>query len=224
MITSARMLNSNGGMIFSTHIIRSTDLYGLHSWEIDSLMKSAAEEGDDTPAVLLLEGGSDIDPSIYGEPNRYSYVSGHSMRRDETERRYIDLALENNVPIFGICRGHQLLAAHMGGTLWQDLQQDGMGGHEGRHLVYLENDLLNWAGSETHAVNSLHHQAVRNLPKGSVQLAMYRGVNEALWYPQIRAVSVQWHPELASDIHLLKWALSMFGLEESAPEEGWSGI
>lgn len=94
--------------------------------------------------LLLLTGGADISPSIYGEPNAHSW---ENEARDKVEIADIKFAIDNNIPIWGTCRGAQMLCAIAGGTVIQDVT-----GHAGsRHLMKTS------SGVEF-TINSLHHQ------------------------------------------------------------------
>lgn len=195
------LMNSMGALTFG-HVDQIT---------LSSDTDVAVVEMLNTPCgVLFLEGGEDINPALYQEANRYaSYNDG----RDAREVRLLQLALRARIPIIGVCRGHQLLAAILGGTLYQDLALDTGNAHVPYHTVRCEGPFAEYVGASYTEVNSYHHQAVRTIPSEAVQLATaLDGVNEALWYPRQRAVSFQWHPEFIDDIELLNWALRLIGL------------
>lgn len=159
--------------------------------------------------VLLLEGGADIHPSIYGERNAYSSVSAFSRLRDARELALIDAALRCKRPIIGICRGHQLFAAYMGGKLWQDISIEANANHNAVHAVVAHSIFKEFAGN-TYLVNSYHHQAVKTLPACGVEIAAaLDGINEGIYYPEHRAITFQWHPEFMNDYELLHWALGV---------------
>lgn len=142
---------------------------------------------------LILLGGSDISPFFYGEPLIDSNQPDKS--RDVIEWILVRRAMTENVPILGICRGHQMLTVAHGGTLWQDIRTGpGAFEHGNRHgLVSVAKRLAKWLPAET--VNSYHHQAVRRVPGGFDVLASSPdGIVEAVWRPG--ALGVQWHPEL----------------------------
>jgi putative glutamine amidotransferase len=155
-------------------------------------------------AGLLLAGGVDIDPSLYGaaaEPE----TEEPDKDRDRLELDLLTEALERDLPVLAICRGHQLLNVHQGGTL---LQHIASGKHEVRdreaseavHAVTLaDGSILAGIFGETEiAVNSRHHQAVQEVAPG-LRIAgrsAADGIVEALEHPLKRfVVSVQWHPE-----------------------------
>jgi putative glutamine amidotransferase len=122
---------------------------------------------------LMLTGGEDVDPSFYGE--KPSPALGAVQRaRDEMEFRAVTCAMQREIPIFGICRGAQLLNVHFGGTLYQDLATEAPGDllHEqavawdkGSHHVTVEPDslLCTLVGDDRLFINSFHHQAVKDV-------------------------------------------------------------
>lgn len=158
-------------------------------------------------ALLVLEGGSDIHPDIYGQEVTHSWVNFHSAARDDREIEMLLDAIELNIPILGICRGHQLLSAVFGGDLVQDLYYDLGSLHANWHDLVPDNELTRFANGRRMSVNSLHHQAVCKLPKGSRSLGRHPedGTFEAAYHPRYRAVGVQWHPEMIRDLELLGW-------------------
>ncbi len=175
----------------------------LGSWQ--------AAETDATPAGLILTGGVDIDPAIYGE-QRSERVTEVNRERDEFELGLLRQALERDTPVLGICRGHQLLNVAMGGTLVQHLEERephrsrrGVEGgiESGWHDVELvPGTLLSGVlGQNSIRTNSRHHQAVtreRQAPGLETAGTTTDGVVEALVHPSRRwVVSVQWHPERA---------------------------
>ncbi len=153
---------------------------------------------------LLLMGGTDVNPKLYGEAARPE-VDQPDDERDNVEWRLIDEALQRDLPVLAICRGMQLLNVHQGGTLIQHLalpkhdtefEDKGTVAHE----VVLEpqSQLAEIAGTMRLAVNSRHHQAVNSLGKG-LQISARDsedGTIEALEEPDRSfVVAVQWHPE-----------------------------
>lgn len=196
------VLNSIGGMTF----------YGVPSVTLSRDIEHAQQQIIDQKniGVLLLEGGADIHPSIYGEPVTYSYVGAHMSDRDERELALLETALAYHVPVFGICRGHQLLAAFFGGKLYQDLYHDAATNHDSYHPIIPGGVLAHFFDTEHTYVNSLHHQAVCVVPPDGIEVAVANdGINEAIYYPENRAFGVQWHPELMGDIQLLEWAVDL---------------
>jgi putative glutamine amidotransferase len=156
---------------------------------------------------LMLTGGDDIDPSLYGEPPHPT--SKWTRERDDFELAIARDAVERDMPLLAICRGQQLLNVALGGTLVQDIpdQLPHAGTHKLRGVprwqiaheveVLPGTKLRQILGSDLLSVNSFHHQAVRQLGRGLRLAARSRdGVVEGLELPDRRfVVSVQWHPE-----------------------------
>jgi putative glutamine amidotransferase len=160
---------------------------------------------------VLFAGGEDVDPTLYGERKKYDSVRVNRPR-DEFEMSLLEQALERRVPILGICRGAQLINVELGGTLYQDLDQDvapgcghrqtdgGKARNEITHTVRISDPDSVLAGTVGGScrVNSIHHQAIRYLGRGlKVSAQSEDGLVEAIEaaddYPFLLAV--QWHPE-----------------------------
>ena len=158
---------------------------------------------------LLLTGGQDVDPRLYGEmPD--AECGECSELRDEHDKLLLQIALESDLPVLGICRGIQFINAYFGGTLWQDLPSQRLNGEEhcmrppyDRVEHYVEvlegSPLAEVVGSGIMGVNSYHHQAVRTLaPCLEVMAFSEDGLIEALYCPNRAFLwAVQWHPELS---------------------------
>ena len=162
---------------------------------------------------LLLPGGWDVDPALYGEKPDPK-VGPIDRELDDTELRLFQQAREQGLPVLGICRGQQVINVAMGGSLVQHLE-----GHEVRrygrsHLAHAievdpRSELGRAAGEDKIRVNSLHHQAIGTLAPGLVQTARGDdGTVEAVETSDGLIVAVQCHPEeLSSD---LPWARQLF--------------
>lgn len=158
---------------------------------------------------ILLTGGHDVSPALYGEEK--SPACGESCAvRDEMEPKLLEFALAADKPVFGICRGIQLLNAALGGTLYQDLPTEYPSGVDHHmtppydravHTVRIVADtpLAALVGKETLGVNSYHHQAVKTLSDKLLPAAYSEdGLVEAAYMPDKRFVlAVQWHPEFS---------------------------
>ena len=161
----------------------------------------------DTLDGLVLSGGADIDPDYLGE-EPLDCISVNP-RRDAQELMLVRLAVDRQIPILGICRGIQMLTAALGGKLYQDIKtQHGVSCIEHSqtiarglpsHDVRIEKGSLlhTLMGTETLAVNSFHHQAVKEVPQGFRVTAMsVDGIIEAMESTAFRTIlGVQWHPE-----------------------------
>lgn len=160
---------------------------------------------------ILLTGGHDVDPSYYGAV-RAEACGPACLHRDEMEFSILRYCMEHRKPVFGICRGLQVINVFFGGTLWQDLPserpadtQHGMQPPYDRavHKVQAIEGTGMGAilGRTVYSVNSLHHQAVRDLAPGLRCTALSEdGLVEAVEYPQLPfCMAVQWHPEYLRD-------------------------
>ena len=159
---------------------------------------------------LILQGGSDIHPSFYGEEIT------HARGRIDPERDRFELALLRafaaaGKPVFGICRGMQLINVAFGGSLFQDLHEDAVTS-EAHHVLDLYDEHIHhvrlegwmrevYEGIDGGRVNSIHHQGVRRLGEGLVAEAWAEdGVVEAVRRRDGGfVVGVQWHPEFHDD-------------------------
>ncbi len=143
---------------------------------------------------LLLTGGGDVDPSLYGAETD-ERTKDVFRERDEFERDLTEEAGRLDLPVLGICRGLQLLNVARGGTLHQHI--DGHKDVEHNVRAAAESKVAIFVGAEDYAVNSRHHQAIGRLGSGLIVTARAEdGVVEAVEDPEKRfVVAVQWHPE-----------------------------
>lgn len=154
-------------------------------------------------AGLLLMGGVDVNPKLYKE-KRGPHTDRPHQERDEQEMRLLDKALERDIPVLAICRGHQLLNVALGGSLLQHIEDDAHrwtdSGESAWHEISFEaGRLANVYGGDFVRVNSRHHQAITQdrLAEGlrSVSLS-HDSYVEAYESENHRwTVGVQWHPE-----------------------------
>ena len=157
---------------------------------------------------IIVTGGEDINPAMYGEENRYS---GEPVPvRDASDSAYVRLAIEMDKPVLATCRGTQMVNVVCGGTLYQDLHKDIEGNEhnsvadfrweEAQHTVDLVEGtpLAELLGKTNIPVNSTHHQAIRKVGEGLKIMAVADdGVTEAVYRPDKKFVwAVQWHPEM----------------------------
>ena len=161
--------------------------------------------------AVLIPGGVDLDPATYGE-SPLPTCGRLDPARDRVELMFARWALDEHKPLFGLCRGLQILNVALGGSLYQDIaaQRTGAIKHDyfptaGYARDHLAHPVTVTSGSRLDAivgtaplrVNSMHHQAVKDLAPGLVATAVAPdGVIEAVESTGSQFVlGVQWHPE-----------------------------
>ncbi len=163
----------------------------------------------DSVDAVVLSGGADIDPRYMGQEPDYSLLHTINAKRDEQELLLVRLAVDRQLPILGICRGIQTLAVALGGLVHQDIYAmlgEGLLNHDqneergvATHEVFIKpgTRLARIFSQERLGVNTFHHQAVSDVPKGFVVSAFSTdGVIEAMESADGRSIiGVQWHPE-----------------------------
>ena len=165
---------------------------------------------------FLFSGGVDVDPVYYGQSEKHPDVEING-ERDEFELALIRLALDGGKPIFGICRGIQLINVALGGTLHQHIA-----GHRQKESANIETHnvrvlggthLAEVADSEVIRVNSLHHQVIDKLAPSLVATAFSDdGYIEAVESSTVHEYglqieAVQWHPERIMSVNKVSRAL-----------------
>jgi putative glutamine amidotransferase len=179
-----------------------------------------AAEAEATVGVLdgvVIAGGGDVDPAIYGAA-RHPATSVSVPDRDAWELAVADAAIRLGVPLLGICRGMQVLNVVCGGTLHQHIPD--LVGHEdhtgpaagfGVHKVRVTSGTTVQSvipGGEYFGVPTHHHQAIDKIGDGLVPVAWADdGIIEAVEAadsPGTFLVGVQWHPEQGQDMRLFR--------------------
>jgi len=161
---------------------------------------------------MVLTGGVDIDPRLYGEEILNDSVSIAPVR-DRGEKILCALAEERGFPILGICRGVQYLNVYYGGDLYQDIptQRETEIAHRmaephrrtcHRCLLEADSPLRDLLGTDEIYVNRHHDQAVRKVAPGfRVMARCDDGIIEAIWKPDHKFLwGLQWHPEKIWDM------------------------
>jgi putative glutamine amidotransferase len=158
---------------------------------------------------LVLTGGGDVEPARFGEP-RHPTSGDISSARDELEIGLTRRALADDVPLFAICRGAQVLNVALGGSLVQDIASELPSAlahsqkaprHEPTHAVKVMGEgtrLGRVLGALEVNVNSMHHQAIKQLGEGLREVAWAPdGIVEGIELAgdDHFALGVQWHPE-----------------------------
>jgi putative glutamine amidotransferase len=166
---------------------------------------------------LLLSGGADLDPVLYGDTDVHPRTYGVDALRDRFEIELTKGAIARDLPLLCICRGIQVLNVALGGTLYQDIADQvghqilhrqgeaGIESAEPSHRVHLAADshLASIYGRTSLDVNSFHHQVIRQVASPLVVAAQSEdGLAEAVEMPDRSFVcGVQWHPEMMFERH-----------------------
>jgi len=176
---------------------------------------------------LVLSGGVDVSPQWYGEEARRPEWAG-DPERDAWEIALLEAFIAEHKPVLGICRGHQVINVAMGGSLHQDLIEDGVVDalhrdpepyDQLRHAAHIVPGswLHGVYGVEDVVINTVHHQAIRQLGRDlEVMARSDDGVIEAVRLTRADwVIGVQWHPEWVSDVDEAEGVLSSTPLFES---------
>jgi putative glutamine amidotransferase len=174
---------------------------------------------DRVDGLIVTGGGFDVDPALFGATSRHPTVTTKD-RRTAFELSATRGALARGMPVLGICGGQQLLNVALGGTLIQHIpdeiadalphRQPNPRNEPGHEVCIVTGTLLHRiAGAERLAVNSAHHQAVKDAGPGVVIDAMAEdGVIEGIEDPRRHfCLGVQWHPEFEineADRHIFR--------------------
>ena len=161
----------------------------------------AYPEVDTSYDGLLLCGGGDIDPARFGEENEGS--TRIDLRRDECEFALLDAYVKAGKPVFGICRGCQVINVYFGGSLVQHLSNFEMHRQEGDaiHGARTEGEsIIKELYGESFKINSMHHQALKKIGDGLrvTHRSDFDGVVDGVEHESMPIFGVQWHPERLS--------------------------
>jgi putative glutamine amidotransferase len=214
--------------------VTKTDHPQKHQFYIDWLRGNddievitiSAEETDPADIknydALVLSGGVDIHPEFYGGLMEYSKspTQGWKKERDIFEIAAFNNAIDQSIPVLGICRGLQLINVALKGTLIQDLGNNLDAIHEGNpdksHPVTIEpGTILSDIAKESVKTNSAHHQAIEQLGEGLIincnaDDGTVEGIEWSNKETQPFLLAVQWHPE----------RMFQFGLQDSPASKG----
>lgn len=201
-----------GGNERAVGVARERIIYGAEDTYLAAIHRAGAAslviplvpgvaEAVDRVDALLLTGGPDIDPSLYGA--RQVHPAVLTSTRDSPELALLEGALVQQMPVLGICRGLQLLAVYFGGRLHQHLPDVlGHSGHDpgdaqGKHdIEIVSGSRLSSMFGLRRTVNSQHHQGVDYAGALSVTAISSDGLIEGVEKTDSDfVVGVQWHPE-----------------------------
>jgi gamma-glutamyl-gamma-aminobutyrate hydrolase PuuD len=192
------------------------------------------DELKEQDSFLIVWGGADINPTMYGHPMHPTTYPGGL--RDRLEWSLMSRAKEMGIPIIGVCRGAQMACALSGGFLLQDVENHAGANH---YVRTIDNQVLN--------VNSIHHQMMNmtNLPADDYELVAWRegrhGApygyrDDKVWTPEAdwkepefvyfkktRAYAIQWHPEgMARGSDATQYVLNYIKKTEKESQDGFA--
>ena len=151
---------------------------------------------------IILSGGNDINPKFYGETSKEE--RSYADERDQTEKRLLDFAVKNKIPVLCECRGTQFLNVYFRGKLIQNIKREV--GTEIEHVAanheveITDDSIASYLGNKFE-VNSYHNQGFSE--EGlSKELRMFAkapdGIIEGIYHPSLPIAGVLWHPERES--------------------------
>ena len=204
----------------------NTEWINLYALSIDSALKMI-----NTCDGLLVTGGEDVHPEYYGSISDTARCGAIDHYRDSLEFALIDFALNNKMPIFGVCRGHQILNVALGGTLIIDIPDDFDTSVIHRQKdwkncyhevdVVVNSDLYYVSSVTSGIVNSNHHQGIDITGLG-LMISSYSkdSLPESIEWANSEdkgfLMAVQWHPERMDIDHPLSRNLAVEFLKEAA--------
>lgn len=206
---AGRMLEPRQGVLHSDHAVAAPARY------IHALHRAGGHEAVLHPVPvdreearrrlsrfdgLLLLGGGDVDPSLYGEKARPE-VAGIHADRDAFELSLVGAALDLGMPVLAVCRGMQVLNVALGGNLHQHIPGHGTTSDWVTHDVDIKPGslLADTVGSTRIECRSTHHQALNRLGDGLSEIGWAEdGTIEAVEMSEGWVLGVQWHPELTA--------------------------
>ena len=190
------------------YVIKKRYLDYLKKYDILPIL--IAEENENLLPLcdgVLFVGGIDVNPSLYGQENLHSVFDDDL---DRFEYHMLNLALSLRLPIFGICRGIQLLNVYFGGTLHQNIP------HHQNERHYVTNTKTDWFPFQGAEVNSFHHQAIDRLAENFQPfLCSKDGTIEGIYDEMKKIIAVQYHPELDDPFHILCFFKSLMLLRKA---------
>ena len=181
----------------------------IKALDFDNIIQIGIIDSKNIEAILdmcdgfLVTGGIDIDPSWYNENNELNLSCHIDYEMDKVDKLIIEYAFKHNKPLLGICRGIQCIAAYLGGSLYQDLNHDGIShpllSLHSHVVTKVENFGLAKLLPDEFVTNSYHHQAVKDIPNDFKILFKNNDTIEMIESTKKPILGVQWHPEKSID-------------------------
>lgn len=147
---------------------------------------------------IILTGGGDVHPNLYGEKEG---EGNYSEERDETEKKLLDFAAKNKIPVLGICRGMQFLNVYFRGKLIKVENISKEKHVDNDHKIRIVDERLRDLIGKKIEVNSYHGYGLGE-KEFSTELKIFaesnQGIIEGFYHPSLPIVGMQWHPERKS--------------------------
>ena len=193
---------------YANYLLKAAEMEGVEILPVmlpitdcsPELIRKYAEQFD----AFLFPGGNDIDPARYGE-EKHEACGSIEPARDDFELALLKEVMTLNKPVFGICRGCQVMAVACGAALVQDIPTEVENGAdhapEHRHPVTASGWVAKIAGTTHITTNSYHNQSIKN-PTACMEICAHTadGVIESFVHKSLRYYkAVQWHPEMNPD-------------------------
>ena len=166
---------------------------------------------------IVLTGGEDINPLMYGDSSNLELCGRIDFRRDTIEKKLFDYSFSEHIPFVGVCRGMQMMNVVSGGTLYGDIPTEigdrvihrnngevmhdivvTSNKHDYRNMIFPQDVTISFR-KDTFIVNSWHHQGLKDIAEGILVIAeSYDGLPEAVVMDKQKhpfMIAVQFHPE-----------------------------
>ena len=146
---------------------------------------------------IILSGGDDIDPKLYGEEADKEEIS---KEREQTEKELIEIAIEKKIPLLGVCRGAQFLNVYFGGRLIRDIKKETGQNHVATQhkITLIKSPISDHFNKNELIVNSYHNQGINKAtfsPKLEEFAVAEDGSIEGFYHPAYNIAAIMWHPE-----------------------------
>lgn len=169
--------------------------FGIKLIIIPNCSKDVASYFEEFPiSGIILSGGNDIDPGLYGGKVEEGTVS---KERDETEKKMLEIAIKKKLPVLGICRGMQFINVFFKGKLVTKVKGEVEHVAVEHNITILDKELVKVLGNDI-KVNSYHKHKVELSSELEAFAQSSDGVIEGIYHPSLPVAGIQWHPERKS--------------------------
>lgn len=204
LITQRHVENQYGDLTdcLENNYIVYLERFGLNLFPVPNLTERLDKiVSTINPSGIVLTGGDDVDPSLYG--GQTIDEGSISKERERCEAKLLEIAVRDGIPVLGVCRGMQFINVFFGGNLVaaiKDIDARGFHGVPCKHDIRIINDSLSQKlGNNEFQVNSYHNMGVLQdgLGEDLMAFAIYEGLDlvEACSHIRYPIAGVQWHPE-----------------------------